>query len=209
MRRPFNERVENFINTLKEYPSSKIVFNPWLDFDDFDISEEAPIIRCDNLRDYLLKRESANYVLIAESPSYGCRFSGIAMTSEEVILKYPTIFKNAKTTSMQGNVHENTATIVWETIEQHHESIVLWNAFAFHSHDENNGPRTPIKEEIRESNNILMEFIKLFPNGKLIAVGRTSENALLDIGLKPKYIRHPSYGGKKKFKDGLKQIVES
>lgn len=83
------KKVEYFISLLKTFDSSvlsnaKYIFNPWIESDETDI-DNAQDIRCDNLRNYLLQIEKADYILIAESPSKGARYTGIAMTSEKVI----------------------------------------------------------------------------------------------------------------------------
>ena len=87
----FEEKVKNFIITLKKYDTSKYmknVFNPWKDYDtSLDADETSVEKRCSNLRKYLKAREKAKYMLIAEAPGYqGCHFSGIPMTSERLIL---------------------------------------------------------------------------------------------------------------------------
>ena len=83
----FENNIENFIETLQKY-KIKNVFNPWVDYDEkHDKNEHAPELRQKNLKKYLLARENAKYILIAEAPGYqGCHFSGIPMTSERLIL---------------------------------------------------------------------------------------------------------------------------
>ena len=84
----FEKKVNEFIEKLLRTDKTTFkrnIFNPWTDFDDSDISEDAPKIRTKNLKNYLLNQKNASYILIAESPSTGARYSGIAMTSEKVI----------------------------------------------------------------------------------------------------------------------------
>lgn len=91
MTEEFNKKVEDFIETLKNFDMDKMdnVFNPWKDYDkNHDFDESSPQKRCCNLCKYLKKREDAKYILIAEAPGYqGCHFSGIPMTSERLILQ--------------------------------------------------------------------------------------------------------------------------
>lgn len=85
----FKKNVENFIKELQSFEKMENVFNPWQDDGDkeHDLDEDSPKKRAENLRVYLLARENAKYVLIAEAPGYqGCHFSGIPMTSERLIL---------------------------------------------------------------------------------------------------------------------------
>ena len=84
-------KIDNFIEKLKSFDKSSIkrkIFNPYIEYDENDISPFAPCIRCANLKNFLLSNSDANYILIAESPSTGARYTGIAMTSEKVIEKY-------------------------------------------------------------------------------------------------------------------------
>ena len=65
------------------------VFNPWSEYDEScDMSPDAPAIRCQQLKEYLAPRLSrARIVLIAEAAGYqGCRFTGIPITCERMLL---------------------------------------------------------------------------------------------------------------------------
>ena len=84
----FEKKVDEFIYNLLNFDKSifkRKIFNPWIEFDESDISPNAPKLRTSNLKKYLLNHKEAKYILIAESPSTGARYSGIAMTSEKVI----------------------------------------------------------------------------------------------------------------------------
>lgn len=202
----FNTRLKKFINKLKAQDSNEFVFNPWKNATGDDILDAAEI-RCSNLERYLTDHKDAKYIVIAESPSYGAKYTGIAMTSEEVTKKHPEIFNGIKTTSMDGNTHENTATMVWDCIKPQHKDFVLWNAFAFNSHDEKGSPRTPSKKEIVEQKSILEIFLEMFKDKEIISLGKTSEKLLNALGYKSNYIRHPSCGGKTKFLEGMKKYI--
>ena len=70
----FDKKVDKFIEKILKTNKNSFkrnVFNPWNEFDETDISSEAPKIRTNNLRKYLLNHKNAKYVLIAESPSTG------------------------------------------------------------------------------------------------------------------------------------------
>ena len=68
----FKKNVENFIKELQSFEKMENVFNPWQDDGDkeHDLDEDSPKKRAENLRVYLLARENAKYVLIAEAPGY-------------------------------------------------------------------------------------------------------------------------------------------
>ena len=112
------------------------IFNPWAEFDDSDISSDAPKIRTDNLKKYLLNQKNAKYILIAESPSLGARYSGIAMTSEKVINANNLSYKFSSKKSESGKyIYELTAKKVWDEIIEKKENFVMWNAFAYNIHE--------------------------------------------------------------------------
>ena len=86
--------VERFFRLLKQHPSGA-VFNPWWEIDDVnDVSQSAPTIRREQLNAYLQERLGrAKIAIIGEALGYrGGHFSGIAMTSERILLgKKPEI----------------------------------------------------------------------------------------------------------------------
>jgi hypothetical protein len=80
--------ITNFLRPLKKSPRGA-VFNPWWHVDaDNDIGRQAPRIRRQQLRAYLSERiDKARLALIGEALSYrGGHFTGIAMTSERILL---------------------------------------------------------------------------------------------------------------------------
>lgn len=86
--------VERFIGLLKQSPAGA-VFNPWWEVDEQnDIDRIAPMIRRRQLSAYLQQRLGrAKIVVIGEALGYrGGHFTGIAMTSERILLgKKPEI----------------------------------------------------------------------------------------------------------------------
>src|SRR5436190_3359260 len=82
------ESVEHFLELLKGSPPGA-VFNPWWQRDEEnDIGPRAPRIRREQLRAYLEERRgTARLALIGEALGYrGGHFTGIAMTSERILL---------------------------------------------------------------------------------------------------------------------------
>ncbi|MDD3654461.1 MAG: uracil-DNA glycosylase, partial [Desulfotomaculaceae bacterium] len=149
--------IKSFIRELKSYhPANSLkVYNPWRDFDGiYDIGKEAPEIRRGHLENYLTHRvPHAKYILLAEAVGFqGGHFSGIAMTSERILLGHHknkklkpslAISCDAKRTSNPGHpginkaqskmgYNEPTATIVWESILEHERDpfdVILWNMY--------------------------------------------------------------------------------
>ncbi len=79
--------IEEFISSLKHSPEG--LFNPWYQRDEeHDDIPEAPEIRRNQLKTYLSERVGkAKFLFIAEALGYqGGHFTGIAMTSERILL---------------------------------------------------------------------------------------------------------------------------
>ena len=206
-----NNKVKKFIFLLKNFDisvfdRSKYIFNPWADFDENDI-EKANEVRCQNLESYLINIENPKYILIAESPSKGARYTGIAMTSEKVIKEYKLPFQYTSANYKRYKKGESTANKVWNEIHKSDNNFAFWNAFAFNIHmQRNKWFETPLKEELIQNKQILNEFINLYPNARIIALGTTAELALNIIGINNiECVRHPSNDYKKLFP---KQIIK-
>lgn len=183
----FEKNVNNFINELANFQDMDNVFNPWKDYDEkHDKDTNSHILRCDNLKKYLLARENAKYILIAEAPGYqGCHFSGIPMTSERLILTdryelgnlkrtsdenklskakiYTPNFPNGKNiakTVIKNGFKEPTATIVWkqmvDILKLKPTDFVLWNAFPFHPYKNEYGYLSNRKPDDNGDNNELI-----------------------------------------------------
>lgn len=205
------QKINNFIEKLKNFDSkilNRKIFNPWKEFDENDLGEISPKTRCQNLKNYLLGLDNPKYILIAESPSTGARYSGIAMTSEKVIKNYELDKKYNLSYSSKNYEkspkYEMTANKVWAEILKSNNGFALWNAFAFNIlKDENSKKRwfeTPDKNEISTNLELLQDFIDIFPDAKIIALGKTAANALETMGFQDiPYIRHPSNDFKKEF----------
>ena len=204
----FEKKIDTLVDKLAGFKSGEYVFNPWADTDETDNpSINAPFVRRENLKKYLLEHKKAKYILLAESPSYGCHYTGIAMTSEEVMQKYPDIFNGYKTSSLYGNIKEKTASIVWDVIKDREKDFVLWNTFVLQTYKNNFSPRKPTAKEVESGLEILKDFLEIFQDKEIISVGKTAQNTILKYNLgKDKYVRHPSCGGENIFRTQMKDI---
>lgn len=217
----FEEKINNFIDYLKNYDMSKFgksstIFNPWIEQDKTDIDNAAEI-RCQNLKKFLLSQKNAKVILIAESPSTGARYTGIPMTSEKTIKEYEYLSNIKLNYSSKNNKKykrgERTANTVWKEISKtnKYDSFVFWNAFPFNFHEkEKSWFRTPTKIELNISKDILEEFCKLYPNAQIISLGQSAQKALNSIDKNNfKAIRHPSNDYKNEFLDELNDAINS
>lgn len=207
------------------------VFNPWFDRDrQHDRTPRAPARRRENLRHYLERRlRRVKLLLVGEALGYqGGHFSGLAMTSERILLGHHSsrdlapdqlgLDLPAARTSLDSvkskGFSEPTATIVWGTLRELGLSggeVVLWNAFPWHPYDPDQGllsNRRPTREELGRGQPALEVVRRLYPDAAVGAVGRVAEAALADLGVPCEPLRHPAHGGAPKFRDGLQQWVE-
>jgi hypothetical protein len=231
------KELKLFIDDIKSYKQIKEVFNPWKEFDtEYDADNNAAETRSGYLEDFLkLRLGKVKMILIAEAVGYqGGRFSGIPLVSERLLLGHnkeinPCIFVDTseikrtsnpeckrfkyKTQSTHG-FSEPTATIIWDTVLKNNVSpydIATWNTFPFHPFNKNKGllsNRTPREEEIKQGQEILMKFIKLFPDAQVIAVGRIAQRTLRNMEIECLHIPHPSNGGANDFREGFKEVAK-
>lgn len=217
-----------FIEQLQALPDLQGVFNPWRDFDaTCDIGPEAPEIRASNLELYLAARlGQARLLLVAEAPGFrGAKFSGIAMTSERILLgKQPAVpheavFDGEKCRTSSPSIYadgfiEPTASITWSLLLRlglAPEEFVLWNAFPCHPHKSNQPltNRAPTPRELVAAEHILPSMLELFPNAQVVAVGRVAQRTLRGLNYKVPNVRHPAMGGATKFRAEIQSLLAS
>jgi len=144
-------QIKPLLNLLK-IKNSPHVFNPWWETDlEHDLDGNSPRIRREQLSQYLLERQGAKFLLVGEGLGYqGGHFTGIAMTSERILLGHmlhkgitpEQVFSGIKSrrTSRpdikENGFSENTATIVWGYLAEagyNSRDFLFWNAFPWSS----------------------------------------------------------------------------
>jgi len=222
----------DFVQALQRLPRLDAVFNPWRDIDpEHDLGAQSPETRAEHLVQYLSERAGrARLVLCAEALGYqGGHFSGIAMTSERILLGHlakkgvqasdvitgggrRTSLITAKTPALGAN--EPTATIVWGALKTagiDTRDVVLWNAFAPHPMKSASGwltNRKPTAQELQLGRPLLEQFLGMFPGAKTVAIGRVSEGILQGLGVEvAAQVRHPANGGATAFRAGVATLL--
>lgn len=220
--------LDNFISSLKNSPEG--LFNPWYHRDtEHDETEEAMKIRRNQLKTYLNERMGkAKYLFIAEALGYqGGHFTGIAMTSERILLghqesKYGVrpehVFQSvapqrtSSPTVIEKGMSEPTATIMWGALVDlgiNPYEVVLWNAVPWHPYKPEKGllsNRTPTRDELEAGLKHLESFMNLFEDVQMVAVGRKCELSLSQLGVDHIPVRHPANGGAPKFRKQVKNL---
>jgi hypothetical protein len=218
-----NDPIDRFLAELAAFHRPR-VFNPWSDYDrQNDFGPEAPAIRRENLRRYLGERVGhARLLLVAEAAGYqGCKFSGIAMTSERQLAAASLVgsdyFDGEKRRTSRESVRaagftEPTATIVWGKMLEAGlagREWVNWNTFAWHPQGATAlANRTPTPEELRAGQPALRSFLALFPGVPVVAVGEKARAILEELGVPVvAAVRHPANGGATEFRRGISKLL--
>lgn len=222
--------ISEFIDSLRKCP--KGCFNPWYHQDKKnDNLVNAPDIRKAQLETYLSERlNRAKYLFIAEALGYqGGHFTGIAMTSERILLghqekKYGVksghVFKGiepirtSKPALNEMGMSEPTATIMWGALIElgiDPYEVVLWNSVPWHPYKKEKGiltNRTPLSHEMEAGIVHLKNIMELYSGIRVVAVGRKCEESLslLDVGHTA--VRHPANGGAPKFRRQLSELAK-
>jgi uracil-DNA glycosylase len=139
----------------------------------------------ERLAAYLESRAAAPLLLVGEAAGYrGARVSGIPFTSERQLTG--------------AGPAEASATIVHRTLAELglSEQVLLWNLVPTHPGTARSN-RRPTCGEIEAARPFLAE---LAAGREVVPVGR-----LAHAELGGRYVRHPSHGGARGFRDGLIQ----
>ena len=210
-----NDVINNFIEELASFKSSSNLFNQ------YSYELNANSIRRNNLFLYLQQMVNLNpkMLLVGEASGYrGCRLTGVPFTSEYILLNglepiglFGEHRGYQKTDEFEKLWKEASASIVWETLVKGLYIPLIWNAVPFHPFQGENplSNRKPTKTEIAMGKVFLEELIQLFDIKIIIAVGNIAESTLKTMGLACKKVRHPSYGGKTMFINGIREVSAS
>ena len=190
------------------------LFNPWRDLCAGDVACNGPDAKLARLAAHL--DCDPQFILCGEAPGYlGCRHSGIAFTSERLLLhgKIPRISPMSHRLTIRALPYsEPSATIVWKALYNLgiERRTILWNALQMHPHIPGNyqSNRTPTSAEIEIGKPALQILLASFPSAKVVAVGKKAEGLLCSMGVVPAAtVRHPAYGGATAFALGLELLV--
>ena len=223
--------TDELLDLLRNKPKYGSLFNPWWENDpendDFSNSYE---IRQHQLRAYLEERIGKAYILlVGEAMGYqGGHFSGIAMTSERILLgkmekkgiRPEHVFtrmmpcRTSKVEIRPDGFNETTATIVWEHLLAsglNPYSFVIWNSLPWHPYNPEKGMlsnRTPKDPELAAGRKVLKAVIDMVKPATIIAVGEKASLQMEEMGLPYKKVRHPANGGAKLFRQQISDILD-
>jgi len=206
--------ITAFVEQLAQTPAPKDAVNP------FSPDNPRNVVRRHNLLRYLeqMAERKPSVLLVAEAPGYkGMRLTGVPFSSRWHIgngVMGGALFgtHNGYTVpddpDLPGN-REQTATIVWNTLEPLGVAPLHWNSYPFHPHkpDQPLTNRKPRKPEVELGRPFLEAMIALYDIQQVIAVGNTAHDALAQIGMEVPKVRHPAQSGKADFVAGINTLL--
>lgn len=208
------DKAETSVATLADRAAaltgSETLFNPYSGGPGADI-RRANLDRY--LSDMLARRPHT--VLIFEAPGYrGCRWSGIPVTSERIMVRGIPQWKlfgegYHQSSDVPGGIAEMTATILWEALLDYADGPpLIWNTVPLHPHQRGQPMtnRAPTLSEQRMGAALIELMLETFQIGRILAVGRTAQRILAEQGREFTPLRHPSQGGKSEFVRGLREV---
>ncbi|MFT5141661.1 MAG: hypothetical protein ACI80V_001079 [Rhodothermales bacterium] len=196
---------------LFDRPGGNELFNPYHDHNPSVDRADAVEIRRSNLASYFAScADRPRLFLLAEAPGpWGCRFSGVPITSESQLLDPDFPISGGQSSLKETPYKEYSAGIFWRLLADVFPDFVVWNACPFHPHkaDEPFTIRAPRQTELRTFAPLVAELIDIFRPKKVLAVGRRAERTLADTGIEATYVRHPSQGGATAFRAGVLEAL--
>jgi uracil-DNA glycosylase len=151
-------------------------------------------LRQERLARYLRSRKDARVVLVGEAAGYrGARVSGIPFTSERQLTG--------------TGPAEASATIVQRVLRELaiEEDVLLWNLVPTHPHrpGDPDSNRPPTRAEVAAARPFLDALAGSAASDKLLlGVGRLAHRELGGP-----YVRHPSHGGAREFRETLRACL--
>lgn len=202
---------QHFWATLEDHlfsvPSTHELFNPYRDRHPELDGPGAAAQRRANLRSYLASyRERPRLFLLVEAPGpWGCRFSGVPITSEEQLTDAHFPLEGEVSSEAEAPHGEYSANIFWRVLEPFFPHFFVWNSVPLHPHDaeEPLTIRTPRRSELKTYAPLAEAALQATEPDRVLAVGRKAEYVLDHLGRECTYVRHPSQGGAKRFEAGV------
>lgn len=200
---------------VKELASISLdnVFNPYHDTCHIYDKADAARLRRTNLRTYLSSslNRGVDTIWMGRDLGYrGGRRTGLALTDEahlpDVGIVYPGCSPKKST---KGFVcAERTAAEIWSILKIIDKPPFLWNVFPFHPHELGQpftNRRFTVKElaKVSELNDVLIRWLKI---ERIVAIGQDAAKYASSFGVEVITVRHPSYGGVREFRSGMRQI---
>jgi len=140
----------------------------------------------------------------------GGRRTGLALTDESHLIQFATRYPGSspRRATKGPAIAERTATEIWGAISALPRPPLLWNVFPFHPHHEKNEMtnRRFIARELAVVDVLNRELIRWLNISRIVCIGQDAAKYANTFDVEVEYIRHPSYGGKRDFRDGIEWL---
>ena len=140
----------------------------------------------------------------------GGRRTGLAFTDDRHLQLHGERWGVKLSRPTKGSeVAERTASVLWQVLNPCQKPVFLWNIFPLHPFKGDNpfSNRAHNGKERRIGTEILVELIDLLQPDKLLPIGNDAARVVEKISGPRKVVkvRHPSYGGQRKFCEQVAQ----
>jgi len=198
--------VNLFLRDLRRTRHTETVYNPY-----------RHLILTNNLWHYLnfmLSYQGKRILLVGEALGYkGGKLTGIPFSSGNIIQNYEhPLFNNIRDKIKINHLEsENTAKIVWDYLLTKETIPLFWNAFPYHPHPQNelHKNRLPNQMELKQGSIYLQQIINFFEPEIIAGIGNKGYKAIKQLlpDSQINKIRHPSFGGKSEFINGMNKFI--
>lgn len=189
------------------------VFNPYADTCPVFDRADAPASRRRNLRSFLTAAAELGVDTIwmgRDLGHRGGRRTGVALTDEyhlpDLARLYPG--SDSQQATRGPAMAERTAAEIWAALHSLEHPPLLWNVFPFHPHETDNpfsNRRFTARElsEVDELNRCLIAWLGI---RRIVDIGQDAAQYAADFGVDVVTVRHPSYGGVRDFRAGIRSL---
>jgi len=199
------DSLERLVADLARVRTGRLV-NPYECYESELDRPNGAATRRANLLDYLEARRSPALLLVGEAAGFrGCRFSGIAFTSERSLAP-----ERWSSRCERGWIEPSASIVHGELSFLDIESrTLLWNAVPFHPAKDGLllSNRPPTRGEREAGEEWLMRLVALTHPGLVVAIGRKAAKSLKNLDLGGLAVRHPANGGATLFREQLRAVV--
>ena len=191
-------------------------FNPYSDYCRVYDRPDASSRRATVLSELLHRatEKPVDAIWIGRDLGYrGGRRTGLALTDDVHMYQHAkrwNIELSQGLPTLDSNVTERTAAVIWKMLEFIDARIFLWNVFPLHPYKSGN-PFTNRQHNVYErqaGENLLQQLIDLLHPAHIVAIGNdaAASGRRITDSIPIMNVRHPSYGGQTKFQEQISEI---